>query len=643
MYHYTPPPSRRGTSLLSILPQLATATALLASIALCPSLLAGGNAFDQFIGFGDSTMDSGYFRYHTTGSALYDGLLTQAIPLGATGGWTGNGIMNTVILAGKFGLDASPIDHGGSNYANGGTTTLAVPLAFRVLPGNVATIPQIQNYLSAVQGAANPGALYMIRTGDNDVDYFITKQEAAWRAANPTYLSGVATALAVEVKHLQSAGARIIMVPNTYDSAVYAGLGGDIPAGNAAEYAMHRDMGTSEWAALKAEGVHFIPVDNNSLFKYIVHNPTLFGFTASSVLSAEGPAASSSALIAILTPAEQRDYLFVDRLHLTTAGQTIEADYAYSLLIAPNQISLLAESAVQTGSGRTAAIQDQLDLSAQRRGSRGINTWATAEADSQSFRNAEGFEHSSGTHFGGAMGVDYRLYDGLLVGMAFSMGRQTQDFSTGGNFKQRDEALSVYIDYRKGPLWGNMVGTYGLLHDKVSRLVTLGVFTDQNQSTTTGHSLALALRGGSDFKLGRFTTGPVLGLSMQEVHIASFTESGTSGVSALSFGRQTRDSAISQVGWRALVDLGKWQPFAEAKWNHEWDDKNRMVSASLTTVDAPVYSMDAVPSGTNWASASLGTAYKLSPRTTLRAALSAELLNPQVRSYGGDLSLTMCF
>ena len=60
---------------------------------------------------------------------------------------------------------------------------------------------------------------------------------------------------------------------------------------------------------------------------------------------------------------------------------------------------------------------------------------------------------------------------------------------------------------------------------------------------------------------------------MQQVHIDGFTETGTSGVTALSFAGQTRDSFVSQLGWRVLVDIGKWQPFAEAKWNHEWADK----------------------------------------------------------------------
>ena len=100
---------------------------------------------------------------------------------------------------------------------------------------------------------------------------------------------------------------------------------------------------------------------------------------------------------------------------------------------------------------------------------------------------------------------------------------------------------------------------------------------------------------------------------------------------------------MSQFGWRVLVDIGRWQPFVEAKWNHEWAGKDRTVSASLTTVDAPSYSMDAVPVASDWATASLGTSYKLTSQMMLRAVFSAEFLNPQVASYGGELGLNFSF
>jgi outer membrane lipase/esterase len=232
---------------------------------------------------------------------------------------------------------------------------------------------------------------------------------------------------------------------------------------------------------------------------------------------------------------------------------------------------------------------------------------------------------------------------GIIVGAAFTAGSQTQGFSTGGHYDQVDEAPSLYAAYKAGPVWGNAVASYGIFQDEITRQVSLGKFTDRNNGNTTGQSPALALRGGGDFRLGPITTGPVAGVVLQQVYVNGFTETGTSGVTALSFGSQTRGSLISQLGWRVLADAGNWQPFAEAKWNHEWADKNRMVTASLTSVAAPSYSIAAAPVASDWATAALGAVYKLNSQMMLRGAVSAVFLNPQVISYGGELGLNIGF
>ncbi len=613
-------------------------TALLAFTTLSTS--SGAAEFNQFVGFGDSTLDTGYFAYHTTGDTQYDQYISTAISLGATGGWAGNGVMNTTILAGKFGLSAATIGGGGTNYADGGATTLPVPVP--IIPANVTTIQQIENYLASVNGVANPDALYVIKTGDNDATYFT--QHPEFSAANPTFLSEGATALAAEVTRLQAAGARTIVVRNSYDSALFAGPGGDIAPGNAAAYAISNALGTSEWSSLTAAGVHFIPADNDSLFRYVAHNPTLFGFTASSVLESNAVmGASYPAILAVASPAQQQNYLFLAGPHFTTAGQTIEADYTYSLLIAPSQVSLMAENAVQGGLARTATIQAQIDMSGQHRGPNGINFWASSGASSLKVTNSSGFPNSSGTPFGGTVGVDYLTPSGIIVGAAVTAGSQSQGFSTGGHYDQVDETPSLYAAYKTGAIWGNAVASYEFFQNNIARQVTLGTFTDQNHADTTGQSPALALRGGYDFKLGSITNGPVAGMVLQQVYVNGFTETGTSGVTALSFGSQTRGSLISQLGWRVLADAGNWQPFAEAKWNHELADKNRMVSASLTSVAAPSYSIAAAPVASDWATASLGAVYKINPQMLLRGAFSAVVLNPQVISYGGELGLNIGF
>jgi outer membrane lipase/esterase len=635
--------------------QLVLITALLVFTALSTPSAARTTRYNQFIGFGDSTYDSGYFRYNTTGTASLDQSIAAAVANGASGAFVGPGVVNSAMLATMFGLSGAAIGAGGLNYANGGAFTAPLrvsdsdPYISGVsAPTNVSTLAQIQNYLASTGGIANPNALYVIKTSDNDLQ-FLRFMTPAWVTANPNFLQNLANAEAATVATLQAVGARTIMVPNSYNYAVFAGLGGNIAPENAALYATSKSYGTMRWSSLTAAGVRFIPADIDSLFRFVVQHPTLFGFTATSVLSANALSQSLSPLLiswADVTPEQMQTYLFIgaNGVHLTTAGQQIEADYEYNLLNAPTQISMLAESAIQSGLARADTIQGQIDLSGRHRGPTGINVWTTVGANSLDFKNDQGLSDASGGRFVGSAGADYLTPCGLILGAAFTAGKQTQDFASGGgHYDQVDEALSLYAAYKAGPFWGNVVASYGMFQDKIKRQVLLGRFIDQNSADTNGQSLALAMRAGGDIKLGPLTTGPVAGMILQQARIDGFTETGTSGVTALSFGRQTRDSAVSQLGWRVLLDVGKWQPFAEAKWNHELVEQNRLIKASITTAPAAPYSVDAVPAATDWTTASIGSSYKLSERVMLRGVVSATLTNPQVVSYGGELGINVSF
>ncbi len=262
-------------------------------------------------------------------------------------------------------------------------------------------------------------------------------------------------------------------------------------------------------------------------------------------------------------------HLFSDSKHLSAAGQVIEADYMYNLLTAPGQISLLAESAVQGGLARTSLLQGQFALSAQDRSAKGTKVWFKVGAQDLRLKNSANFPTSSGSPVSGTVGVDFLAQSGVLLGAAITAEDQTQDYSTGGHFDQSSETLSLYAATRTGALSGSAVLSYGLLQNSVARQTMTGRFTDLNTGDTRGHSLGLGLRGVYELQVGAFSTGPVVGLVLQKQRVDAFTETGVSGVSALSYGRQSRNSAVSQVGWSGALKLGQLQPFAAVEWNHE--------------------------------------------------------------------------
>ena len=298
---------------------------------------------------------------------------------------------------------------------------------------------------------------------------------------------------------------------------------------------------------------------------------------------------------------------------------------------------------MQGGLSRTASLQAQIELSGQQREPGSSNAWVDTGTRSLRLKNAPGFPTISSTSFGGTVGLDSRTPGGVLLGAALTIGGQAQRFSTGGHCDQADEALSLYATGHTGRIWGNAVATFGLLQDRIARPVTLGLFTDPNRADTDGHSLALALRGGCDFHLGPVATGPVVGAVLQQVHLAGFTEAGASAVTSLAIGGQTRNTGVSQLGWHAAIDLGPWQVFADAEWNHDWAGRNREMTAALTSIATTPYTTSAAPVAADWATATLGISCKLNSRLMLRVATTVVLGNPQVTSYGGELALSAGF
>jgi len=103
-------------------------SASLAVTILSAPAAASGAGLNQFIGFGDSTMDSGYFGRNPTGSPQLDAAIRITVAAGGSGAFAGPGEVDTTLLAARFGLNATPFivtGGGGTNYANGAAQAVA--------------------------------------------------------------------------------------------------------------------------------------------------------------------------------------------------------------------------------------------------------------------------------------------------------------------------------------------------------------------------------------------------------------------------------------------------------------------------------------------------------------------------------------
>jgi outer membrane lipase/esterase len=560
--------------------------------------------FNQMVVFGDESVDAGFYK------SLFPGAGSPT---------TNPGLMNSQILAAYFGLTANPVNQpGGTNYANAGAGA----------PATIPTFNQFENYFGD-SGRANPNALYLISTGESEVAQVFASGIADKPAAIKFDTGFIAD---YSGQALQRGGARYIIVPNLF----YISTKVD------PEQSLRKAYNQSIWASFSSDGVKFIPADYDALGKAVTASPSQFGLTNVTDAACMNPAALatnwalSCTPALLVTPNANLTYLFADDHNPTTAGQQIEADYLRSLLVAPGEISLLAENAVRTRTATVTGIQDQIDI-ARRRPTPGFNVWFSGDISSLKLDSALGFPGDTAASPSGTVGLDYRSLNGLLFGGAVTVGTQTPSFTLGGNFREKELAGSLYGGYFNGPSWLSVIGTYGGLNYDVNRIVPIGISLQYNHATTNGSDMSLAVQSGYDFHTDNITHGPVAGLTWQRVRVSGFTETG--GFTSLGFGDQTRISAISSLGYKAAVDYGRYRPFAQLTWDHELGILDRSVTTTLTTSAAPSYDMPAVKLGRDWATATVGTTMTIAPGFTGLAALTAQTGQTGANIYGGRVAL----
>jgi outer membrane lipase/esterase len=629
--------------------------------AACLSAPVFAQNYNQTVVFGDSTVDGGWFKKASTGSGAFDSYIGAAVAAGGNAQWTGPGAGVAQLLADRFGLSVAPANtSGGTNYAIGGAVDYLVPgstAAQAQTAGNVSslyfpgafqtpgTVTQIGNYLASVNNQANPNALYLISSGANDTTAAALAFGSPPSVLGYSYLHGEAQILANSVANLQAAGARYIIISDEYSP----------PSAIPAHAAYGKYLVSSFWGDLAAAHVNFVPADLNSAIAYAQSHGSEFGLTNTTgnacvnitplssgygigCVNSTQPSATHGYLVSANA---QETYLFLDATHLTDAGNKIAADYYYSLLAAPSEISFLAENAVRTRLTLISNIQDQIGLSESHRGPAGVNAWVSGSLTSISMDNYPGLPGDPNNAYSAGVGADLPLAPGLIAGFAVSTGTLTSALGQYGSFKQQETGASLYAAYKAGPLWGNVIGTLGHLDYKVNRVVPIGSSLQGNNGSTGGDNWSAAFQGGYKFWNAGLTHGPIAGFIYQNVSVDSFAETGS--FTSLAFGSQSRESGIGQLGYKASFDWSNIHPFAQVTWNYELADTGRNITASLTTVTAPSYSLPAVALGKDWGEVKGGASFDLGGGLKVIATGSADFGQVGATVYGAQAGLNMAF
>lgn len=305
--------------------------------------ISGGAAakpFDRLWVFGDSTVDSGWYRRAPySGEAKYDAYIRH--PSYGVGRPTSSpGLMSVEVLGAALALGASPQNRGGTNYATGGARDRrANNAASGGFPNAVPTESQIDHYLAH----HNPrrSALYLVSSGGNDVAFAVNNTGSI----NPdTYLRNAANSLARKLRELTGnhrRGAKYIIV---------AGLPQSFGPATTRQY---RSLyNTTLQAKLTALGVPYVWADVDALRSLIEsfqsHPPSPFNIThyTNANPACPTPPPNPNPQLSIVTdwayvcspsshaatdPANSDASEFADDNHWATGAQGVLGSYFYCL------------------------------------------------------------------------------------------------------------------------------------------------------------------------------------------------------------------------------------------------------------------------------------------------------------------------
>jgi len=574
--------------------------------------LASGPAaaqFGQFFFFGDSLSDAGSFK--------------PVLPPG-TGKFTTNpGPIWAEVLAQRYGSTATPANQGGNDYAEGGARVTQLP-GFPASPPTGTATPvsvQVQQFLA--KGAVDPHALYSVWAGANDL--FVQLGLAQTGAITPTQLqANLATAavqLVQQVGILNAAGARYIMVFNLPDvgNTPFGRGSGQGPSISALSSFFNSTLSTG----LDALHVDVIRLNIFSLLNEVVANPAAYGFT-----NASSPACTVPSLLCtsstLVDPNAAKTYVFADSVHPTTAGHQVIADYAASVIEAPQKIGLLAEAPLQAEQANFRAIDDRMwsALSAPR---------TQNKFDAYAVYDYGNYDH--GADFGGGsdhlntvtLGGDMKLSEHMLAGIAFGYSDDKASFGgNGGGFKLNEASLTAYVGYGQGPWYaGASLGAGDLDFRNIHRTFALGGGTRTETGDTHGTSVTARVLGGYWFNTAsNWLHGPFARLTYQQNKVYAWSEEGTSST-AMSFGQQQRESLASSLGWQASGTFGSLRPFARVTWEKEYDHGERTVRAGLVSTGGIGFGLPALRPDDSYALFGIGASTDLGNRLVGFASINA--------------------
>lgn len=600
----------------------------------CAQAFAAPSPYSTMVVFGDSLADAGQFPDGSAGATLRFTNRTGPTFQGEYG------LVSSTLLGAKLGVapndlnaSTSPVRAAqglpdGNNWAVGGYRTdnildsitsvsdAAIPPGN---PGAGTVLRSRQGYLPANGGRADPNALYFLSGGGNDF--------LQGRVLSPAQAAAAGGRLADSAQALQQAGARYIMVWMLPDLGLTPAINGTPQ--QAATSALSSIFNQSLVQRLSQVDAQVIPLNIPLLLNEAFADPARFGLATGQNLTGtcfSGNSCTANPTYGIGgTNPDPTKLIYNDSVHPTVAGQRLIADYAYSLLAAPWELTLLPEMA----QGTLRAHQDELrnQWQADNGSWQAVGQWRAIVAGGGQrldFDDQSSSASGDGSGYNLNIGGSYRLDENWRVGVAAGLYRQTLEAGANdSDYKLNSYMGTAFAQYQQNHWWADAALTGGKLDfDSLKRKFALGVSEGSEKGDTDGWLWALSGRVGYDIAApgSDWHLSPFISADYARVEVNGYSEK-SSRSTALTFDDQQRDSKRLGVGLQGSYRITpQTQVFGEVAHEHEFENDTQKVNISLNSVQGIDFKLDGYTPRSNSDRLSLGVSHKLTQDLALRAA-----------------------
>jgi outer membrane lipase/esterase len=550
-----------------------------AALALAFSAASASAQFTNVYVFGDSLSDAGQYGSRFT---------------------TNPGLVTPQLVGQRYGFTVTPSFTGGLGYAQGGARVNSPSSAVPAGVPDYSIVQQV-NLQLAKTPALDPGALYQIQGGANDIFQLATQflggqiTQVQLQAA----VTQAALDLAAQVVKLRAAGAQYIVLQQLPDMGRTPDA---IAAGPQAQQLFttlsQTVFNTTLNSAIAASGVQVIQFNTSALLNEISSNPSLYGFVNTTQRGCTTATSLQCGPSTLVAPNANMNYVFADGVHPTTGADIILSQAIVSMITGPQQMAALGQAPLDVERANWRALDSRMRSGIGTPGPTGkIQAWAAYDYTSADL---------SGTSLSGsgdvntvAVGGDIRLSDSMLAGIQFGYSEYKGDFGNGGgDFKLREPMLTAYAGYGQGPWYVGATLGAGHLDYSTNRSIALGPTVRSESGDTTGYHTVARLLGGYWFKYANWDHGPFAKLTWEKVVVRQFSEQGSDST-ALTYNQQDYDATFSSVGWQGAGNIQGFRPFARVTWEYNFDADTRSVQAKSNTL-AGTYTVPGFTQDDNW-------------------------------------------